>query len=444
MVVADEDGFRALEGTICIARAYAAGAVDDIAGTVNLARRALDVLPEDAHMWLGAGAALLGIASWTMGDLEAAHRSYSAGMVSLQKAGQGRMQICAIYTLADIEVSQGRLRQAENTFLSTLQIATAQGDPMWGTRDIYVGLADLARERDDLDAARDYLAKANEAGKHAGLLETRHRRYVAMARVKEAEGDLDSALHLLADAEHQYVGGPDPNLHPIPALRAHIWIAQGKLAEAFAWARERTLTIDDDLSYVREFEHLTLARLFIAHAKRERHSRSLQDAIHLLDRLLPAAEQGERPGSVIEILVLEALAHEARGDIPRALASLKRALTLAEPETYVRTFVAEGEPMRTLLLGAAAEGVTPSYTRRLLSAFEKLDRPTTPNLADPLTTREIEILRLIAAGLRNQEIADRLFISLPTVKRHIANTYGKLDVTHRTEAISRATELNLL
>ncbi len=177
----------------------------------------------------------------------------------------------------------------------------------------------------------------------------------------------------------------------------------------------------------------------------------MREAVGLLDRLLQAADAGERTGSVIEILVLQALAHEARGDIPRALGPLERALTLAEPEGYVRILVGEGEAMRTLLRHAVARGTAPVYTRRLLAAFDRSARPaSTPaqvaatELTEPLTMREVEILRLIAAGMRNQEIADQLFISLSTVKRHIANAYGKLGVRHRTEAAARANELNLL
>ena len=149
---------------------------------------------------------------------------------------------------------------------------------------------------------------------------------------------------------------------------------------------------------------------------------------------------------MIEILLLQALAYQAQSNTRRALAPLERALTLAEPEGYVRIFVDEGEPMRDLLRHVAAGGIAGSYTRRLLSNFDKSTPAVTvaADLVVPLTAREVEILRLIASGMRNQEIADHLFISLSTVKRHIANTYGKLGVSNRTEAVVQANELNLL
>jgi len=228
-----------------------------------------------------------------------------------------------------------------------------------------------------------------------------------------------------------------------------VWVRKGRLAEALDWTRERGLSVDDDLCYLREFEHMTLARVLIARCKRDQVESSLREAVALLERLRAAAEEGERAGSLIEILTVLALAHEAQGGVSGALAPLERALTLAQPEGYVRTFVDEGQAMRTLLRHAAAGGIASSYTQRLLAAFDASAPPAataahTAGLVEPLTGREIEILRLIAAGMRNQEIADHLFISLSTVKRHIANAYRKLGVNHRTEAVARANELSLL
>jgi LuxR family maltose regulon positive regulatory protein len=174
--------------------------------------------------------------------------------------------------------------------------------------------------------------------------------------------------------------------------------------------------------------------------------------------VLDAAEAGGRLGSVIEILVLQSLVSHAQGGVARALDYLERALALAEPEGYLRVFVDEAEPMRRLLRHAVAAGIGGSYALQVLSAFDApasglalptalpTAGPTTgpTGLARPLTARELEILRLIAAGMRNQEIAGALAISPATVKRHIANAYGKLDARHRIQAVARAAELRLL
>ena len=273
-----------------------------------------------------------------------------------------------------------------------------------------------------------------------------------MARIKAAQGDPDGALDLLDEAERQFIGNPVPDVRPIAALKTRVWVTQGRLTEALGWARKQGLSVDDDLSYLREFEHITLARVLIARYKSDEEDRSIHEAVGLLERLLKSAEAGGRTGSAIEILMLQALAHQAQGDIPSALAPLERALALAEPEGFVRIFADEGEAMRDLLRHATACGIAGAYTRRLLSALDESAEPvstpaqaaTPTGLVKALTRRETEILRLIAAGLRNQEIGDQLFISLATVKRHVSNVYGKLGVTHRTEAITRANELNLL
>ncbi len=452
MVVVDEEQFRSLPAAIATARAFHAGALGDVPGTVKYARRALDLMPEGDYFERGVGATLLGLAYWASGDLEAAHRTFADGMASLQMTGDITLAITGTSGLADIRVAQGRLHEAVRIYEQSLQLATEQGEPVLeGTADLYLGLSKLRREQGDLDAATQHLLRSEELGEQAASPDWPYRRCVAQARIKEAQGDLDGALDLLHEAERLYIRGPVPDVRPVAALKTRVWVAQGRLTEALGWARERGLSVDDDLSYLREFEHVTLARVLIARYKSDRTDRSIHAAVGLLERLLQAAEEGERTGSVIEILVLQALAHEARGNIPPALVSLERALTLAEPEGYVRIFVDEGEPMRVLLRHAAAGGIASSYTRRLLSAFDEPAEPVSApmrtagaELPEPLTGREVEILRLVAAGMRNQEIADQLFISLATVKRHIANTYGKLGVSHRTQAITRASELNLL
>jgi LuxR family transcriptional regulator, maltose regulon positive regulatory protein len=236
----------------------------------------------------------------------------------------------------------------------------------------------------------------------------------------------------------------------VPAMRARVLTALGRLDEAGGWVERSGVTADDEPAYMGEFDHLTFVRVLLGRHAAGRGGSALSDAGRLLQRLLPAAEAGSRTGSVVEILTLAALVHQAEGDAPRALAALEQALTLAEPEGFLRVFVDEGQPLRRLLRHAAARGLAEEYVPRLLTAFDvplrpsPAARPAAAGLTRPLTRREIEILRLMAGGMQNQEIATHLFISTSTVKRHIANAYGKLDVGNRTAAVARANELHLL
>jgi LuxR family maltose regulon positive regulatory protein len=458
-VVVNAEEFRSLRVSLAIARAFHAQALGDVVGTVKYARRALTLISEADYYARGLASSLLGLACLTKGDLETAHQYMADGMASLRMAGNLLFAISGTYVLADIRITQGRLFDAAGIYEATLQLVTAQGEPvLQGTADLYLGLSELHREQGNLEAARQYLLRSEELGERAALPDWPYPLYLAQARIKAAQGDLDGALELLDKAERQYYRNPVPNVRPVAALKTRVWIGQGRLTEALGWAYRRDLSVDDDLSYLREFEHITLARVLIACYKSDRVERSIHEAVGLLERLLKAAEEGGRMGSVIEILVLQALAHKAQGNIPLALVPLERALTLAEPEGYVRVFVDEGPAMAELLtrMNAARDGgrsvlseVVNTYIHKLLVAFGK-QKDVHPSslspqpLIEPLSQRELEVLQLIAKGLSNDEIGKRLVLALDTVKGHNRKIFDKLRVQRRTEAVARARELGLL
>ncbi len=446
-VVVDEEQLRRLPAEIAIYRAALARALGDVAGTVTYARRALDLLRDDDHLGRGAAAGFLGLVHWTSGDLEAAHQSWATAMASLLKAGHVSDAIGCSIALADIRTVQGRLREATSIYERGLELAAGPGEPaLRGAADMHVGLSEVHRERNDLAAAAQHLRQSQELGEHAGLAQNRYRWCVATARMREAEGDLDGALDLLDDAERLYVSDYFPNVRPIAALKARVWVAEDRWAEALGWAREQGLSADDDLSYLREFEHVTLARALLARSRRTPADGSWDEAMALLDRLLDAAEQGQRGRSVIEILVLQALAHEARRDVRAAIVPLERAVALAEPEGYVRVFVDEGGPIALLLEDAARRRLAPGYVRQLLAALgrTKARAPVQEGLIEPLSQRELEVLRLLGTDLGGPEIANQLVVSLNTVRTHTRNIYAKLGVNNRRAAVRRAEELDLL
>ena len=447
MIVVDNDEFRRLPAEIEVYRAALAQARGDGPGTVRHARRTLELSPEEDHLGRASAAGFLGLASWASGDLEAGHSAYAECMAGLRRAGYIADTFGCAIALADIRRTQGRLGEAMCTYEQALQRAPQQGGAVLrGTADMYVGMSELHRERDDLPAATQHLLRSQELGEHNGLPQNRYRWRVAMARIRQAEGDLGGALELLNEAERVYVGDFFPNVRPVPALKARVWIAQGRLGEALGWVREQGLSVDDDLSYLREFEHITLARVLLARYQAERAERPIHEATRLLERLLSAAEEGARTGRVIAILVLRALAHQTLGDIPAALACLERALTLAEPEGYVRVFIDEGPPMASLLRAAAKQGIARNYVRRLLAAVTETEHDSAIKqaLIDPLSERELEVLRLLGTELDGPEIARELVVSLSTMRTHTKNIYAKLAVTNRRAAVRRAAELGLL
>ena len=461
MVVVDEEEFRRLPGMIALLRAAQALARGDMPEAVKNARRVLDLAPEDAHLMLGGAASVLGLAAWANGDLEVARRMTADGMANVRRAGYISSAIGGAIVLADIQIAQGCLHEAMTTYERALQWATEPGAPVQrGAADIYVGMSALHYEHNDLKTATQHLLTSQALGELAGLQQNPYRWCAAMARIREAQGDLDGALDLLDQAERLYDANFSPNVRPIATRKVRMWVAQGRLGEALGWARKQGLSIDNELDYLHEFDHITLVRVLLARHQSDRSDGSISGALGLLERLLKAAEEGGRTGSVIEILVLQALAYHVQGDLPAALLPLQRALALAEPEGYVHMFLDEGSSMLQLLREVSTREIMPDYTDKLLAAFEvekqqSEDKPNLPlalterrrdseSLIDQLNQRELKILQLIAQGLSNREIGERLFLALDTIKGHNRKIFDKLQVQSRTEAIARARELGLL
>jgi LuxR family maltose regulon positive regulatory protein len=225
------------------------------------------------------------------------------------------------------------------------------------------------------------------------------------------------------------------------------------VSAALDWVRQAGLSSQDELSYLREYEHVTLARILLAQHAADGDPEVLAEARGLLERILAAAEDGGRDGTVIEVLALLTLAHRTAGEAD-LLEVLERALRLAEPEGYVRVFVSEGGLMSELLEKVSRRRPGWAYPRRLLEAARSSGpaKPMAPyaaarvqdGLVEPLTGRERDVLRLLATELDGPAIARELVVSLNTVRTHTKNLYAKLGVTNRRAAITRAHALNLL
>ena len=433
-VVADQAQLRSLPASIATARAYRALALGGIPDTVKYARQALELAPGEDHQRRGAASSLLGLAQYAGGDLAAAERSLEGSMAEMRESGGISEAIGVTFLLADIRTTLGRLREAENAYRSSLRLALDRGEPLpLATADLYRGIGELCLERGDLEAAMQNVLTGKNLAERAMVTDWRYRLCATQARICEAQGNLDGAMDLLEEAERHHIRTPLPEVKPLAAMKARLLVRQGRLAEAMAWVRRRGLSADDEPDYLGEFEHVTLARVLMA--------RNDGGAIGLLKRLLGAAEEGGRMGSAMEILVLLALAHKAQGGIRPAFASLERALALAEPEGYVRTFVDEGPRMAELLTEMPGKD---AYARTLLAAFEKPKAARDPALAEPLSERELDVLRMLRSDSNGPEIARKLYISLNTMRTHTKNIFSKLGVNNRRAAVRRAEELELL
>ena len=370
LIVVDQVNYQSLPAHIAMYRAALALASSDIDATIAHARQALSLAPPGDALARASAGALAGLALWTTGDLVGAHAAYTQTVAGLTSAGFLADVLGCTIMLGDIRRTQGQLTAALRTYQRALDLAAqAPGsEPLRGTADMHVGLAGVLLERNDLAATQEHLHISRGLGEHNGLPQNAYRWRVVMARLRAAEGDLDDALALLDEAERVYFGDYSPDVQPVAAVRARVQIRRGELAHAQAWARERQLSPDDDPSYLREFEHLTLARLLIAQHRVEPDGHTLAEALALLDRLLTAAEQGGRGASVIEVLILQATAHDVGGQAPAALAALHRAVTLAQPEGYVRLFTDEAAPMAAMLKTLRKQPGAPDHVKRLLAA----------------------------------------------------------------------------
>ena len=447
-VVIDQEAFRQLPAMISVHRAGLALLAGDPAGTITHATRVLELAGERDPLQRGAASALLGLAHWTRGELAVAQERYTEAVQRFEDGGYLPDAMGVSLALADIQLASGQLRDAQRTFEHALGMTVAHPG-LRGAADMHVGLSEVLIERNELDEAAGHLAVSTELGESAGLPQHPYRWRVTTARLLRARGDIEGALELIDEALPLYATDFSPPVRPVEALRARVQLARGDLQAAEDWARRRGFGIDDALTYVREFEYISFARVLIARGTANHDRAATEQARSLLDRLLDAAEKGGRIGSTIEILVLLSAMHDTRGDQPAAAAALREALRRAEREGHIRLFLHAGPALNGLLRSVANSDGRASYAARVLAAAELAQNAEAPArtrpgaLVDQLSDRELDVLRLLRSDLSGPDIARELHVSINTLRTHTRHIYTKLGATNRREALACATELGL-
>lgn len=435
--------YKELMGHIEAIRAYIAEARGEASQTIKHAQKALEFLPESNQAVRSVVTFTLGTAYRLIGDHTKATQAIKAARSTARVAGNRYLELGAVFTLADLTFDHGELHKAFDMYQETLRLATRPGghkSPAAGMA--YFGLGLIHYEWNDLEAALESTLQAIDLCQQWGHFVNLAASLVLLSRLKQAQSDLDRAQQAILRAEdltHSHALALRAESW-VTGFRVRLWLAQGKQEAANRWAEECGLGKVAESSYLREAEYLTLGRVYLASDQSDR-------ALELTRNLQSAAEASGRVGCVIETLVLQALAYQCKNDLPQALTALERALNLAQPEGYIRVFLNEGAQMAELLRRAGSQGIKPQFVAELISEFDQIssseDFEWQP-LIEPLSERELEILQLLADGLSNLDIADRLVITVGTVKAHTASIYRKLNVNSRTQAAAQARKLGLL
>jgi LuxR family transcriptional regulator, maltose regulon positive regulatory protein len=473
------DDRDALKGQVAALRAHLALEQDDPQRSIELCTQALVLIPEENALLHSLTMYFLGNAQSATDDITGGIQTLNKGSQRAVAAGNPLLVLNILAVKADLERAQGKLRQAAATYQQSIKLAIEKGWQLHPHAVVaHIGFGELFRERNDLDSAAQYLQESLELGQRWGLKNIEIRACLALASVRLAQQDPANAHSLIQQAVQVATDwNRTTATRFVEHHEARLALEQGAVDIAARWADTSGLEVDNvRLPYEREDEYLSLARVWIAQERTE-------EALRLLNRLLQAAENSVRMGSAIEILILHALALQMQNNGTEAITAVERALTLAEPEGYVRIFVDKGESMREVIGNwrhlhspAPAPGdvrqvqvletgrrinITTiptrlvAYADKLLEAFpntapqlatpyEKVNSPILQaSLIDPLSARELEVLHLIAEGLSNDAVAQKLFLSTGTVKVHLKHIYGKLDVNSRTQAVARLRELSL-
>lgn len=430
---------KRVTGHVLTLRAILSRAHGDLHQSIQLSQEAMKRIPKDDLFVNSLLNFNLAVSYFMTGEMPLARQYVEKAIRSAHATAPLWDDIIATGLLGDIEAVMGQLHRAEETYQRAIEIGKRHpGDqPLPVTANAYMGLSNLFYQWDRLEEAAKFLEQGIQLGELSGEVASLWRGYVYMARIRTAQCNPRAANQALDRLEALIPVSHTPEMvKNSRAWRARIMLEAGNLAAAERWAEWEELKLEDLPPFHLEVPYLTLVRLHLAKG-------DVREIPALLEHLGERAERQETTAALIEILVLQALSYQALGVNEQALRTLGRALSMAEPEEFTRVFLDEGKPMAELLLLASSRGISPKYVSRLLTTLEST-RETGKSPPVGFSDRESEVMLLVAEGLSNREIAERLCLAVGTVKKHVYNIYAKLDVRKRTQAIARAREMDLL
>jgi len=443
---------EALQGRIAAIRAYESLLTGDVSRNIHFSKQALRLLPQKDLIWRSVAASNLGFAYSIIGagDLAKAQRAFAEAKKICEAAGNIYYNIFAGNCLGTAMLWRCRLNEAEDMCRQSLNLAKENGISQTGTvGSLYSTLGTVLCERSEFDEGIRLINKGIELCQQGRDPVSLAACRMGLWRALMQRADIAGVLRVMQDLNEQSSAFRLPYwiMNSISALNAIIWLASGDLKAALNWAQGRGLSIDGKLGNLHELENIALAHILIAQNR-------LDDADQLLQRMIEDAKAGDRVIMMIDMRLLRAMIFKRKEDTVAALGELKLALSSARTGGPTSIFVSKGKPMAGLLEefieinkhnhGDAIADTSLLFAKKLLSMIKAGTPPKIEGLMDPISERELEVLHLIAAGLSNREIAEKLFISLNTVKTHTKNINSKLDANSRTRAVARAKELGLL
>jgi LuxR family maltose regulon positive regulatory protein len=436
-----------LSGRVLAIRSFIASLRGDSARCAQFARQALDILPEKEQSWRSVVTLSLGDAYAVQGQMAAAQQIRAEALQLGQSAGDPFILLITNLNLAETLWQQGQIKAVVEICEHQMQFATEHDLTETPIMGWLLGLWGIAlAEMNQIEPALDLTRKGAELAERGQDMFYINHSYLYRVRVLFSVGDLAGAEAILQELRQFGQNSMLPlwSISQAAAWQVRIWLEQDKINLVSQWEAANKFTLDDDISYTHEPEHVALARIWLSQGK-------LDEAVELFERLRSTAEIGGRSLRVVELFLLLALAAHAKDDTPQALTLLEQALILGEPNGLIQTFVNEGPALASLLYAALQKDIEPAYVQRILAAFpvetpqlSGTESPQESGWLEPLTDRELEILQYVAEGLTNPDIGNRLYLSTNTVKTHLRNIFGKLDVSTRTQAVAKGRILGIL